>query len=86
MARRLNLIIPALLLLLGLALRATDPPVLADLRLKVFDYYQALKPRTFDPTLPVRIIDIDDDTVRINTSRSFSEERIFIRFFSFSSL
>jgi hypothetical protein len=32
------------------------------------------------------IIDIDDDTVRINTSRSFSEERIFIRFFSFSPL
>ncbi len=42
MQRRLHLIVPVLLLLLGLALRVADPPVLADLRLKLFDFFQAM--------------------------------------------
>ena len=46
--RRLHLIVPALLRLLGLALRVADPPVLADLRVKLFDFFQTLKPREED--------------------------------------
>jgi adenylate cyclase len=62
MQRRLHLIVPALLLLLGLALRVADPPVLADLRLKLFDFFQTLKPREYVPA-PVRIVDLDDESL-----------------------
>ncbi len=54
--------IPILLLLFGLGLRAIDPPLPAALRLKVFDFYQAIKPRVYVP-VSVRIIDIDDESL-----------------------
>lgn len=59
MGRRLHLIVPFLLLMLGVGLRAIDPLALADARVKVFDFFQQMKPREYMP-LPVRIIDLDD--------------------------
>ena len=54
--------IPALILLLGLALRVWDPAPVADMRLRTFDYYQHIKPRAYVP-LPVRIVDLDDESI-----------------------
>lgn len=39
------------------------PQALAPLRNLVFDSYQRLSPRPFDPEAPVRIIDIDDESL-----------------------
>lgn len=46
-----------------LALRAWDPVVLQQVRWLVFDTYQRLAPRAYDPTLPVKIVDIDDQSL-----------------------
>ena len=62
MARRLHLIVPIILLFAGLALRNIDPAVLVEFRVKVFDFYQQLKPREFQPT-GVKIIDIDEESL-----------------------
>ena len=47
-------------LALALALRIVDPAPIAQLRLIVFDNFQRLSPRVYDPAVPVRIIDIDE--------------------------
>ena len=44
-------------------LRVLDPLPIARLRLLVFDAYQWLAPRIYDPALQVRIIDIDATAV-----------------------
>ncbi len=62
MARR-TLLIPALLLFAALALVFADPPPLEGLRLNVFDTYQRLSPRPYQPT-PLRIVAIDDASLR----------------------
>jgi adenylate cyclase len=49
-----------LVLLVGLA----QPRPLVDLRNLVFDTYQRTKPRLYDPTLPVVIVDIDEASLR----------------------
>ena len=48
------------LLTLAGALRVADPTPIARLRLIVFDAYQQLWPRTYDPDLPVRVVLIDE--------------------------
>ncbi len=53
-------LIAAVLLLAAVALRIADPDPVARLRLSVFDTYLGLSPRQIDPSLPVRIVDIDD--------------------------
>ncbi len=40
-----------------------DPPVLRDLGNLVFDGYQRLAPRQWDPASPVRIVDVDDESL-----------------------
>src|SRR4029079_1518879 len=45
---------------LVVVLRAWDPLPVEQLRFLVFDTYQRLKPRSYDPNAPVRIVDIDD--------------------------
>jgi adenylate cyclase len=52
------------LLGLLLLLRVWDPAPIAHLRLVIFDAYQQLNPRTFDPNGPVRIIDIDEASLK----------------------
>jgi adenylate cyclase len=48
----------------ALALRVWDPSPVARLRALVFDTYQQIRPRAFDPGLPVRIVDIDEESLK----------------------
>ena len=52
------------LLLLATALRVADPTPIARLRLIVFDAYQQLWPRVYDPDLPVRVVLIDEASLK----------------------
>ena len=54
---------PGLALFMSLALRWADPPPIAQARLRIFDVFQTLAPRAYQPA-PVRIIDLDDETLR----------------------
>ena len=47
----------------ALALRVADPFFVQALRLIAFDSYQRLAPQTFNPDLPVRVVDIDEDSL-----------------------
>ncbi len=55
-----HLLVPALMLVVAVLLAAADLDVVKDFQFKVFDAYQRVSPRTYDPTVPVRIIDLDD--------------------------
>jgi hypothetical protein len=48
----------------SLALRVWDPTPVARLRALAFDTYQRLDPRPFDPALPVRVVDIDEASLK----------------------
>ena len=61
--RRIPLSGPWLALLISLGLRWADPTLIAHARLRIFDAFQTLAPRPYQP-VPVRIIDIDDETLR----------------------
>jgi adenylate cyclase len=56
----IHLILTTLVLLLAVAVRVADPDPVARLRLSIFDSYLKLSPRTPDPGMPVRIVDIDE--------------------------
>jgi adenylate cyclase len=43
--------------------RYMDPFFVRALRLIAFDYYQRLAPETYDPNLPIRIVDIDEKSL-----------------------
>ena len=60
--RQIVYIIPALMLLAALGLRMEDPQFLQVFRLKLFDLYNQLQPREYQP-VPVAILDIDDETL-----------------------
>lgn len=62
MNKWLQPLLAALVLALALILRWFDPPVLGDLRALVFDQYQRVHPREYQP-LPVKIVDIDDASI-----------------------
>ena len=55
-----HFVLTAAFLVLAAALRIADPGPVASLRQSVFDTYLAVSPRAIDPTLPVRIVDIDE--------------------------
>lgn len=48
------------LLAIIVLIRIADPVPIARLRLLGFDTFQLIEPRVYDPSLPVRIVDIDD--------------------------
>jgi adenylate cyclase len=50
----------AAILAAALFVRLADPVVVQSLRLIVFDTFQRLAPRAYDPELPVRVVDIDE--------------------------
>ena len=54
--------LPLAVLALALAVRVADPAVVEEARMSVFDTYQRLSPRTYQQ-IPVRIVDIDDDSL-----------------------
>ncbi len=61
---RIVSILPLVLFLIGAcALRAEDPEPVVRLRYLLFDTYQRLKSRIYDPAIPVRIVDIDDRSI-----------------------
>lgn len=63
--RRFGPIVPGLLVLAALvALRLADPAPMAALRLQGFDLLQRLAPRDYDPAVPVRVVAIDDESLR----------------------
>ena len=62
--RLLYVLIVGMVILAALALRVWDPTPVARLRSLVFDAYQRLDPRAFDPALPVRIIDVDEESLK----------------------
>lgn len=47
----------------ALVLRYMDPFFVSALRLIAFDYYQRLAPETYNPDLPIRIVDIDEQSL-----------------------
>ncbi len=51
-------------LVLAIALRVADPTPIARLRLIVFDAYQQLWPRAYNPDLPVRVVVIDEASLK----------------------
>ena len=59
--RSLHYIIPLLMVAAALVLRVSVPAV-EEAQLKVFDTYQRLSPRTYQPA-PVRFVDLDDESL-----------------------
>lgn len=59
-----HFILTAAFLFLAAALRIADPGPVASLRQSVFDTYLRVSPRIIDPALPVRIVDIDEASLK----------------------
>lgn len=62
--RFLYALIVGAVIVASLAMRVWDPSPVARLRSLVFDSYQRMAPLQFDPELPVRIVDIDEDSLK----------------------
>ena len=60
--RWLHYAIPLLVLFGAVAVRATSPQIVEEAHLRVFDAYQRLRPRAYQPQ-PVAIIDIDNQSL-----------------------
>ena len=60
MKRALVAAIPFLVFAAVIVLRAWDPLPIQQIRFLVFDTYQRIDPRAYDPSAPVRIVDIDN--------------------------
>lgn len=58
----LNILMPLLAVGVGATLLLIDPPLMQTLRQSVFDQYQRVHPRVYQPA-PVRIIDIDEESL-----------------------
>ncbi|MDA0785881.1 MAG: adenylate/guanylate cyclase domain-containing protein [Proteobacteria bacterium] len=56
-------IVPLLILVVALLLRVEDPQPVQLARLWTFDTYQRIEPRVYDHAQPVRILDIDDESL-----------------------
>ncbi len=56
-------VLVGLVLIGATALRIADPFFLQALRLIAFDSYQRIEPQSYDPELPVRIVDIDEESL-----------------------
>jgi adenylate cyclase len=63
-ARLLYTLLLGAVILGALTVRVWDPAPVARLRALVFDLYQQMSPRSFNPELPVRIADIDEESLR----------------------
>jgi adenylate cyclase len=61
---RLYWLAVALPFLLAIVIGVSSLPVRTDVQNLVFDSYQRLSPRVYDPASPVRIIDIDDESLQ----------------------
>ncbi|MCP4386098.1 MAG: adenylate/guanylate cyclase domain-containing protein [Hyphomicrobiales bacterium] len=57
------IVLVALVLIGATAIRIADPFFLQALRLIAFDSYQRLAPQSYDPELPIRVVDIDEESL-----------------------
>jgi adenylate cyclase len=64
MKRWLDVLIPGALLLIAAWVSLQDVPILDQLRNLVFDSYQRQRPRAYRADLPVRIVDIDEESLK----------------------
>ncbi len=64
MRRYFDWLIPLLILMAAIAWRFQDGPLVTELRNKVFDVYQHIQPRSYDPKTPVRILAIDEESLK----------------------
>lgn len=64
MRKRIDLLVSLLVLLATLGLRIQDGPFVEGVRNKLFDTYQRLAPRPYDPGMPVRIVAIDEESLK----------------------
>ena len=62
-ASHFYVVLVAAMLVGAVAIRLADPFFVQALRLIAFDSYQLLGPAKYDPSLPVRIVDIDEDSL-----------------------
>src|SRR6266700_591773 len=62
-SRRFYILLVLALLAAATLVRAVDPFFVRALRLIAFDSYQQLAPQAYDPGLPVRIVDIDEQSL-----------------------
>ena len=53
-------ILPLLFLFLSTGIHVVEPTFVEQMRHRVFDEYQRLKPRVYSNDIPVRILDIDN--------------------------
>tara|TARA_B100000989_G_scaffold291561_1_gene266180 strand:+ start:250 stop:2466 length:2217 start_codon:yes stop_codon:yes gene_type:complete len=56
-------ILPLLFLFLSTGIHVVEPTFVEQMRHRVFDEYQRLKPREYSNDIPVRILDIDDESL-----------------------
>ena len=59
-----EILLPFLVLATALVIRKADWDLVAMAKFKVFDTYQRVSPRVWDPAVPVRIVDLDEETLR----------------------
>jgi len=65
MRRWLTAIIPLIVLAGAILVRVENPRIVQELRLKVFDAYQTIRPRPFDvEQSPARIVDVDEESLK----------------------
>lgn len=57
-------VLAPLAILIGILLRLDDPSALSRIRMIAYDGFQNWHPRTYDPDLPVRIVTIDETSLR----------------------
>ncbi len=69
-------LLPLAALALALATLWADPPALRSLRNASFDQFQRWHPRAHDASAPVRIVDIDDESVRRVGQWPWSRDRV----------
>ncbi|MGE3907331.1 MAG: CHASE2 domain-containing protein [Reyranellaceae bacterium] len=62
--RRLPTLVPLMILAAALVVNAANPRFIRQLTSFTFDSMQRLMPRTYDPEIPVRVVDIDDESLR----------------------
>jgi adenylate cyclase len=62
-AGKLYIVLVAAILIGATALRFADPFFVQALRLIAFDSYQRIEPVTYDPEMPVRVVDVDEESL-----------------------
>lgn len=64
-----------LILVAAVALRVEEPRLVSSMRAAVFDTYQRLQPRPYQPS-PIRIVDIDDETLALEGQWPWPRTRV----------